>query len=411
MKTRKAIGGGFFKHVGTVSATFGLAGIMVLSAEPPDLSGPKLVAAIIGHIAVGTGTTGSNTIDVLLSEPLNFATAQNTNNFTLIRIGNTNRIPILRAVYGTRLGILLTVDTTNADWAAQEDYVLTVNNVRDTRGNIIAPDSQIPVLRPLPTQPLLSANAIWSHHLGYGLEPGIYDQPWERPDYVESPWWEHAAGPFCEEITSELQETNWTACLGPCKSLEISGREPALFRTSFFWPTNLASVGLFITTEADDAMIVYLNGREIWRNKLSPQITRLSASPGFDIIWEFPPGCMVNQFLFVTNLLSGTNWLAVGVVKALVGNNVEAFAFELAGGVFRAPALPNLPPPTLNVAQLESGSARLWWSGYGYALESVTNLTGDSNSHPLGPWQEVPNMANPYTNSVVEPQRFFRLKK
>ena len=42
---------------------------------------------------------------------------------------------------------------------------------------------------------------------------------------------------------------------------------------------------------------------------------------------------------------------------------------------------------------------------------TVTNLTANSASAPFGPWAEVPNMSNPYTDSRAGPQRFYRLKK
>lgn len=408
MKTKQAIGGGFSKGVGLTLILFALPGVEAGGAESsPDLTGPRLVAAIN---TAGTSGFGSNTINVLPSEPVNSATASDTNNYTLTMISGTNRIPILRAIYSASLGILLTVDGANADWVAQSDYVLTVNNLRDTSGNVIAPDTQVGVSRPLPSQLLFPASAIWSHHAGYSFDPDIFDDPWEMPDYVESSWWQHGRGPFCEG-NGFGQETNWTACLGPCQSLMLSQLHPALFRTSFLWPTNSGHVGyLTITTEADDAIIVYLNGHEIWRNNLSRQITRLSANSQFAIIWEFPPGC-VTRSIFVTNLLSGTNWFAAGVVPALVGNDVKAFAMQVSGASFQTPTLPDAPPPTLDVAPLGSNLARFWWAGRGFALEYVTNLNGHSASYPFGPWQEVSNMANPYTNSLAGPQRFFRLKR
>ena len=54
---------------------------------------------------------------------------------------------------------------------------------------------------------------------------------------------------------------------------------------------------------------------------------------------------------------------------------------------------------------------RLWWNGYGFTLESVTNLTDNFASAPVGPWQQVPRLSNPYTNDLTGPSRFFRLRK
>jgi hypothetical protein len=73
--------------------------------------------------------------------------------------------------------------------------------------------------------------------------------------------------------------------------------------------------------------------------------------------------------------------------------------------------LPDSPHPALDIALVGANSLRLSWGGQGYALESATNLSLGSASYPLGPWQEVTNMSNPYTNLLDEPQRYYRLKK
>ena len=67
--------------------------------------------------------------------------------------------------------------------------------------------------------------------------------------------------------------------------------------------------------------------------------------------------------------------------------------------------------PTLNITPLEANSVRLSWIGHGYGLEGATNLNLGTASYPLGPWLQVSNLSNPYTNSFSEPARFFRLKK
>jgi hypothetical protein len=228
--TRTVVRGGFYMQVGLALIIFGVASATVTHAQSSDLTGPRLVRAVIDNAASGGPSFGSNTINVLFSEPVDFNRLRDTNNFKLTRIGDTNCIPILSALYSTALGLLLNVDAAHPDWVAQGDYVLTVNRLRDTRGNVIAPDSQIAVSR------------------------------------------------------------------------------------------------------------------------------------------------------------------------------------RSAGGLL-TPSLPTTPPPMLFVTQIDAESVRFSWTGHGYALESATELTVNAASYPLGPWQEVPNMANPYTNSLAGPQRFFRLKK
>lgn len=229
--TRTVVRGGFSMQVGLALIIFGVASATVTHAQSSDLTGPRLLAAVIEDTPPGGGVPfPTNSIHVGFSEVADVVTVRNTNNFKLTRIGDTNCIPILSAFYSHALGLLLMVDATHPDWVAQGDYVLTVNRVRDERGNVIAPDSQIAVSR---------------------------------------------------------------------------------------------------------------------------------RSPG--------------------GLLT--------------------------------PLLPATPPPMLHVTPIDAVSVRFSWTGHGYALESATELTGNSESYPVGPWQEVPNMANPCTNSLAGLQRFFRLKK
>ena len=65
----------------------------------------------------------------------------------------------------------------------------------------------------------------------------------------------------------------------------------------------------------------------------------------------------------------------------------------------------------MKITVIDTKTVRFSWTGGGYALESSTNLNLGPASYPLGPWQEVANMSNPYTYILTGPQRFFRLKK
>ena len=185
--------------------------------------------------------------------------------------------------------------------------------------------------------------------------------------------------------------------------------EPSLFRTTFLWPTNWPrSLQLRFATIYDDGLVLYLNGMEIWRTNMASapvtaQTRAISAAAS----------CNTNLSLTVTNLLPGTNWLAAAAVQSvIVFGSFSVFGVErILGTAPFAITLPEASPPMLNVTSRGTNAVRLSWTGPGYALESATNLNLGSASYPLGPWQEVPNMSNPYTNSLAGPARFFRLKK
>ena len=88
------------------------------------------------------------------------------------------------------------------------------------------------------------------------------------------------------------------------------------------------------------------------------------------------------------------------------------FGLDLSLGTLRTPVLPAEPTPTLAITRLPEPDNRsvLDWIGHGFALESTATFSNNL-SYPLGPWIQVTNMANPYTNSSADPVRFFRLKK
>ena len=374
----------------------------------PDRVGPTLIAAIVNNRPEGTGVPfGSNTINVFFSEVLNPPSATETNNFSLRLLGSTHIIPIKDVLYSAALGALLYVDDANTNWISGADYVLTVNNVRDRSGNVIAPDSQIGVSWFFLTN-LLSPGAVWSFHSAAASEPDIYDQPWSATNFVESSLWAQGQGAFCSGTLAG------PPCVQDCQSEIGYQSEPSLFRTTFVWPAEFSSnATLHIAAAFDDGLALYLNGREIYRENLpagSGPLTSGTRAAARTIA----PICNTNINVLVTNhLLPGTNWLAVGVVQSgqVVGDADVVFGLRLNATVLLAPSLPVDPLPTLYITSLNTNAARLSWTGSGYALESVTNLTGNSASYPLGPWQQVTNMANPYTVRLDEPSRFFRLKK
>ncbi len=102
----------------------------------------------------------------------------------------------------------------------------------------------------------------------------------------------------------------------------------------------------------------------------------------------------------------------------------QVVASNYHGARWSEPAVVSLAPSSagdLTGPRVVSAAVRLfglmtehvfWWAGPGFALESTTNLSLGSGSHPFGPWLEVTNMSNPYTN-VVSPGSdvFFRLKR
>jgi hypothetical protein len=388
------------------AVTSSVATITVLA----DTTGPKLLWAVANNV-IGSSPFPTNTINVFFNEAVSNDVAgagvRNTNNYTLAQLGTTNTVPILSILYSTALGALLYVDTADEDWIPGGEYVLTVNHVRDIRGNVIAPDSQVPVSWPRLAK-LLDSFDPWHFHNSWFFDPDTLRTNWYACDFVEGPWWAEGRGPFCGGVFG----TPPNPCLAICQTETGFQPAPTLFRTWFDWPENLSTAGVTLHPRfaVDDGAVFYLNGVEIYRRNM-PEGPVTDTTRAATII-ATPPACVTNLSLAVSNLVAGSNCLAVAVVQGNSPSDADlVFHLELDVRYLLTPVLPQPPEPILLMTPFDASLASLSWTGGGYALESATNLNFGSDSYPIGPWQQVSNMSNPYPIRLDEIQRFFRLKK
>jgi hypothetical protein len=301
------------------------------------------------------------------------------------------------------------MDATSPDWRYGGDYVLTVNGVKDTKGNVIAPDSQVPVSW-LRTTNLIEASHSWRFHNSAIFDPGVVGTNWYACDFIESFWWADGSGCFYFGPFENISFCGMTIPVTPTGFQP----EPALFRTWVNWPTNLPTADVVLQARfvVDDGAVFYLNGVEIARYNMpggpineTTKATAIIATPNCVTNIQWPVTA-------VTDLVAGSNCLAVGVFQAANAGDADiVFCLELDVRYRMTPALAPDSAPALTETALGPNQLRLSWTGHGYALESATNLSLGAASYPFGPWQEVTNMSNPYTNSPNELQRYYRLKK
>jgi len=367
----------------------------------PDTTGPRLISAIVRDIGA------TNRIVIQFSEGLQPGTvanssSTNTANYRVTSCATGHDVTITTNAAQGGSAVQLTVGGSN--WVIGDCYYLTVNNVTDSRTNRIAPDSRIPVQWPLHLD-LVAADAAWSFHAAATFDGGVYDEDWTSADYLEGPWWAQGNGVFYGGPAPA------SVCLGSLQSLTGYQPEPMLFRTTFSWPADLSrTASLEVDAIIDEGMVLYLNGAEISRQNLPVSPTRISAATRATV--AIAPTCF-SKTVTVTNLLPGLNCLAAGVAQSTLvnGSATRVFGLTLIGSTTTFEPLPETPIPTLKLEPHDTNAVRLSWTGGGYALESVTNLTDNLASYPTGPWQEVPSMSNPFTNSLASPSRFFRLRK
>ncbi len=154
-------------------------------------------------------------------------------------------------------------------------------------------------------------------------------------------------------------------------------------------------------------MAIHLNGTEIARHNLMPHPAPIPCGTlPYSIIVEVP-NCPTLSAT-VTNLVPGRNWLAADVLSKLIDPFFGDILFgcEVTEIQYIPGPLPTNPPATIAIRRAASKAFGLAWTGFGYALESTTNL---SSQPPV--WMEVPDMSNPYSNTAHEPLRLYRLRK
>jgi len=387
-----------------------------------DTEAPRLVQAVINNIPPGGGTPyGTNTINVHFDELLNGTSARNINNYRVVLASNPSiEIPIRTVLYTShQLGVLIQVDGTNTNWNPAGCYYLIVNNVADTRGNNIAPNSVIGMSVLLTTH-LTQMGDLWDFYANPFFDPtwpAVYSQFYRTNFVIDPNYWDTIQGVFCCG-NFPMQTVCGGLLLGP--SIPCQDTLPGLFRQTFRLPAGFGRTVTFrLRYVVDDGMVLYLNGVEIHRFNMPPgPVTEFIRAD-----WPVEsPACRTNVTVTVTNLFPGTNWLAAAVHQAPDSENDMYFGLEMDAVTLQTcPAPTNQPPgPALVHNIMGSGSNRkliLSWpaTDYGYTLQYNTNIVGTwSNWWFHTPWTQISNQANPYTNMIsptTGSRRYYRLSR
>jgi hypothetical protein len=179
------------------------------------------------------------------------------------------------------------------------------------------------------------------------------------------------------------------------------------FRTHFQFNGSTSGLSLIFSNYVDDGAVFYLNGAEIQRlrmptfpsviSNLTPATGTAPCGGGGDVTC---PDVFTVSGVVLTNLMQGDNVLAVELHNA--------GATSVADVVFGSALILSLPvisAPKLNIS-FEDGMATLYWSGQGFLLQQLGDLTA-SNS-----WAVVSGSAS--NSPVIVPASgtmFYRLRQ
>ena len=237
------------------------------------------------------------------------------------KIIGTNQVPNLASLASA--ATTFQWNTTNASWG-----VHTLRAVAATvAGETLTADNTLTVLStvspPLTTNIYVVKSNYWRYH-SQGVDLGTV---WRQTSYNDSAW-PLGRGP----LGYSDAPLNTTLGYGP----DANAKYPTYYFRSTF---NLATlpVSLSMRLRRDDGAVVYLNGAEVYRTNLpataiSYSTYALAAVSGTDETSYF------ENSLPVTNLVVGTNWIAVEMHQNSASSSDLSFDLELLGA-----ALPSVP--------------------------------------------------------------------
>lgn len=339
-----------------------------------DKTGPKLIA-----VRLGAGGSG-NDVELKFDRIVQRATATNVNNYVFHQLGTTNRITVAATVYGVSR-MLLRPETSLGVPGAQ--WVLVVNNVTDTGGVPIAPNSKIAIPHGLPAT--LSMAHVWRYN-DASVDLGT---AWREVAYIEDESWQSGPAVFWRDTTAP-----GVPCGGGTAQTSLQGpRQTYYFRTTLDLevlpnPTNAV---LELTHFVDDGAVFYFNGLEVHRYNMPPGAVDYAT---FAYL-HGEPTCVTTN-ITLTNYVHGTNVLAAEVHQSGFDSTSDA-AFGVVARI-TITSVPILPALTITRT---ADTIVVTWLGEDRRLESASAIEG--------PWAEIETEQNEYRIAVSAAPKFFRL--
>jgi hypothetical protein len=178
----------------------------------------------------------------------------------------------------------------------------------------------------------ICGGANWKYN-DTGLDLGTN---WTQPGYDDSNW---VNGPARLGYGDPAMAT--TVSFGPQPNNKYV---TTYFRRSFVAPWNTVITNLNLRLAQADGVVVWLNGQEIYRTNL-PAGPITNTNLALSTTSYYPRYNFYPTNVPVTNLLTGTNWIAAEVHVHSIANATMGFDMELIGTGYP------LPPPSLSITR------------------------------------------------------------
>jgi hypothetical protein len=282
-------------------------------------------------------------------------------------------------------------------WADAPPSAISENLVRFVLSNPInaqlANPTNVYLVRSLaaevpPSTSLVSRGAIWKYR-DLASDPGT---TWKNTNYNDTGW---PSGPA--QLGFSNNEENDEATL-----IADNNQITSYFRTTFNVADPSAFTNLSLWMLRDDAGVVHINEREVFR---SPNLPAFPTAITYGTTSVSPNGenTIDTAVLGATNLFSGTNWVAVEIHQQSATSSDVSFDFELIGNPLPLPP----PPQSLYVAAFSPGQLTFAWGDSTFRLEYTDEFDGAATI-----WLPIPG-ASPITITPTPDvlHRFFRLHR
>jgi uncharacterized repeat protein (TIGR01451 family) len=268
-----------------------------------DISGPE-------PISVGFDDNGF--IQMYFDENVLRDTTTNVNNYVITMVGSTtNRLVVTNAnSTGNRIQLKVTPNwttnyTNHLQYSANgSNYIVYMNNVSDSIGNVCLPGTSIGLGFMKNYVPMSKA---WDYQYGTAPQNNLDGQNWTANSYnvATNANWNTAQPALFYNLNGMIQSYP-----GPENTTLTMGSSCFYFRSTFTLPSNNGKGTISISQIIDDGGVVYLNGKEIYAYQMP---TARPTTYGMFATGERGAGpltVITPPDIEVTNLLSGVNYLA-----------------------------------------------------------------------------------------------------
>jgi hypothetical protein len=344
----------------------------------PDTNAPRLLSAWSGE--------SLTEIRLTFSEPIMPTSVTNVAQFQVLDDQG-------RGVVITGVSMIddRTLVLTTEPRAPARNYVVRVEGVRDLAAvpNEVEAGTGAMVGY---EQPLVPLTALWRYdQSGNGQVDG-----WKAVEFDDSTWLAGPALLYNDTFTTAVPLVPLGTLLAQTNAMGLP-ITTHYFRHAFDFPELASGAVLLVRQAFDDALVLYLNGTEIFRTNVPVGVvdaTTTATSTIGDASLSAPLTVPWNGSFGPSVLTAETHQTLTSA-----GSDV-AFAVELS---ITRPSTA-LPPggPMLRIARA-GAQLRLSWAGSNYVLESATALDGE--------WSAVEGVVSPLLVQASGSNRFYRLRK